>query len=288
MNSQRLTRWQQLKTQAQLALAGLFVLLPVLWLVRLAFDGTILTRPKDFALIPNQWTWANLAQAWAEPRGGTTFLELLRNSLLVSGGTALVALLIGATAAYAFARFRFPGRRAGLFGALVLVTLPPAGLIAPFFLYLSALRIRTTLLGLVVVYSAIAVPFALWTLRNAMQGVPLELEEAAMLDGATRWTVFRRITLPLVAPSAAVAGFIAFVLAWSEFALGWAFVSDPNQVTLAMAINGMRDANSVSWGLLSATALLVTLPVVVIFYALGSTVINGLSLGAAGGVTSDE
>lgn len=282
MQNRRMSLRQQVFTQAQLALAGLFVLVPVLWLFRLGFDGTIKTRPKEFALLPLEWTFANLAQAWAEPRAGFSFLHLLGNSLFVAVGTALVALLFGATAAYAFARYRFPGRTAGLFGTLVLATLPPAGLIAPLFLIMNGLGIRTTLLALVLAYSAIAVPFAIWTVRNAVQSVPLELEEAAMLEGASRITSFRRIVLPLIAPSVVVAGFIGFALAWSEFALGWTFISDPDRVTLAMAINSMVGVNSVSWGLLSATALLTTVPILLIFYGLGRYMTAGLSLGAAG------
>lgn len=276
-------KWhKQLATQLSLALCGAFVLLPLLWLGRMAFEGDLLTRPKDFALLPRVWTGTHMAQAWSEPRAGISFLQLLSNSLIVAGGTALTALLFGATAAYGFARYSFPGRRAGLLLSLVLVTLPPAGLAAPFFIWLNDLGIRRTLLALIIVYSAIAVPFAVWTLRNAVQGVPREIEEAAQLDGASPFTVFRSITLPLIAPALAVACFIAFTLAWSEFALGWAFISDPSQVTLAMALNSMRGINSVSWGLLSATAILVALPIVALFYLLGRYVIVGLSLGAAG------
>ncbi len=270
---------QQLFTQFQLALAGLFVLLPVLWMLRLAFDGTIRTRPKEFALLPIQWTFANLAQAWSEPRAGFSFLELLRNSLIAASGTTLIALLFGCSAAYAFARYRFPGRRFGLFASLVLITLPPAGLAAPFFLFLNAIGIRSSLLGLIVVYSAIAVPFAIWTVRNAVQGVALELEEAATLEGASRLSVFRHVTLPLIVPSVAVAGFIAFLLGWSEYALGWALISDPQLVTLGMALSSMRGLNNISWGLLSATALLVALPILLLFYGLGNYVIAGMSLG---------
>jgi ABC-type glycerol-3-phosphate transport system permease component len=174
----------------------------------------------------------------------------------------------------------FPGRRAGLFACLVLATLPPAGLAAPFFIYLNSLGIRQTLLGLVLVYSAVAVPFAIWTIRTAVQGVGRDLEEAAALEGAGPWRVFTRVTLPLVAPSVGAAGFIAFMIAWSEYALAWALISDPELVTLAMALYGMRGLSQVSWGLLCATALLVALPVLIAFYGLGRYVLDGLTFGA--------
>lgn len=281
MRRQTITLPEQVVAQCLLGLAGAFVLLPVLWMLRLAFEAGVGGRPDDAALIPQVFTWEHVAQAATEPRAGMPFLRLLANSMIVALGTAASAVLFGASAAYAFARYRFPGRRAGLFACLVLATLPPAGLAAPFFIYLNSLGIRQTLLGLVLVYSAVAVPFAIWTIRTAVQGVGRDLEEAAALEGAGPWRVFTRVTLPLVAPSVGAAGFIAFMIAWSEYALAWALISDPELVTLAMALYGMRGLSQVSWGLLCATALLVALPVLIAFYGLGRYVLDGLTFGAA-------
>jgi ABC-type maltose transport system permease subunit len=281
MQNRRLTWAEQLRSQLALLLLSLFVIVPLLWMLRLGFDATIRSRPTDFALLPQLWSFANLTKAWEEPRAGISFLLLLRNSLIVAGATCALALACGVSAAYAFARMRFPGRRLGLFACLVLIMLPPTGLAAPYFILLSALKIRQSLLGLIMVYSVVAVPFAIWTLRSAIAGLGSEVEEAAALEGATPLRVFWAITLPLVRPALAVAGFIAFLIAWSEYAFGWALLTDPKLVTLAMALYSMRDASNVSWGLLSATALLTALPVVALFYSLGNAVIDGLSLGAA-------
>ena len=270
---------RQIVSQLLLLMAGLFVALPIIWMVTIAFDGSIRNRPRGFSLWPSVWTWNNLARAWRAPRTGISFLQVLSNSLTVAGGTALVAMVVGTTAAYAFARYRFPGRTLGLWASLLLITVPPAGLIAPFFLIFNGLGIRRSLLSLVIVYSAIAVPFAVWTVRNAVQAVPLELEEAARLEGAGAVTVFRRITLPLIVPAIAVAGFIGFALAWSEFALGWIFISDASRVTLAMTLQSMYEQSGTAWGLLSATTILVALPIVIIFYGLGHYLVAGLSLG---------
>jgi arabinogalactan oligomer/maltooligosaccharide transport system permease protein len=281
MSGRAITWREQIVAQLLLALAGAFVLLPVLWMLRLAFEGGIGGRPDDASLIPLEFTWAHLARAATMPAADQPFLRLLANSLIVALGTALTAVAFGASAAYAFARFRFPGRRAGLFATLVLATLPPAALATPFFIYLNGLGIRQSLLGLVLAYSAVATPFAIWTIRNAVQGVGRDLEEAAMLEGAGPWAVFSRVTLPLIAPSVGAAFFIAFMIAWSEYALAWALISDPELVTLSMALYNMRGLSSVAWGLICATALLVSLPVLAIFYALGRYVLDGLSLGAA-------
>ncbi|NWJ47145.1 MAG: carbohydrate ABC transporter permease [Chloroflexi bacterium] len=284
---EKMTWRRQLSTQLMLAFASLFVVLPVLWMLRLAFDGTLsgissgTGRPKDSGLVPVQWSTENFQLAWNSPTTSTTLLGLLGNSLIVAGGTALLSLVCGITAGYAFARYSFPGRKPALFMTLVLLTLPPAGLTAPFFIFLNDLKIRDSLLSLILVYSAIAVPFAIWTVRNAIQVVPPELEEAAMLEGGGITRVFRSITLPLILPSVAVAGFISFTLAWSEFALGWVFISTPHNVTLAMALYAMRGASGVAWGPLAATALIVILPVLALFYLLGRYVISGLTLGTA-------
>lgn len=268
MSSRTMSAREQIFAQLALALAGVFVLLPVLWMLRLAFEGGIGGRPDDAALIPKVFTLEHLVKAATEPRAGMPFLRLLANSLIVAVGTALAAAVFGASAAYALARYRFPGRRASLFAALVLATLPPAALATPFFIYLNSLGIRQSLLGLVLVYSAVTVPFAIWIIRNAVQGVGRELEEAAMLEGAGPWRVFRTVTLPLIAPSVGAAAFIAFMIAWSEYALAWALISDPELVTLAMALYGMRGVTQVPWGLLCATAVLVALPALAIFYGI--------------------
>lgn len=272
---------QQLTTQLWLALAGLFVVVPILWMVRLAFDATIRDRPKDGALLPHAWTFENFVRAWTAPTSNYSLPHLMGNSLLVAGSTALIALVFGATAAYAFARYRFVGQRIGLLATLVLITLPPAGLMAPYFLFMRAIGLGGSLVGLIFVYSAIGVPFAIWTIRNAVQGIPVEQDEAAMLEGAARLRIFMQIIVPQIAPALAVAVFIAFLLSWSEFALGWGLISDPGRVTLAMGLYTMRGVSSISWGLLSATALMISLPILVLFYALGRYLLAGLSLGTA-------
>ena len=126
MSSRSMTLREQLTTQLSLAVAGLLVLVPILWMIRLAFDATIAARPQDAALLPHQWTLENFRRAWDSPTAGYSLVHLLGNSLFVAGSTALIALIFGTVTAYAFARYRFPGRRVGLFAMLVLLTLPPA------------------------------------------------------------------------------------------------------------------------------------------------------------------
>lgn len=181
--------------------------------------------------------------------------------------------------AYAFARFRFPGRRAGLFALLVGALLPPVALMTPLYVLLTALGIRATLFGLMIVYASFSMPFCIWNMRSAFQAVPQELEDAAFLDGASHWVAFWRVTLPLALPAIGVAALIAFLFGYSEFAIGWLFVETSETVTLGMAISGMLRSGYFSWSRLAALSILMALPVVALFLALQRYLLRGLLIG---------
>jgi len=145
----------------------------------------------------------------------------------------------------------------------------------------SALGVRTSLLGLMLVYTAVSLPFCIWNLRAAFQAVPRELEEAAFLDGASEWTAFRCVTLPLALPSIAVAVLVAFLAGYTEFAIGWLFVERASNVTLAMALWGLRSLGTAPWSEVAALALLMSLPVVILFLALQRALMDRFLLGGA-------
>ena len=274
----RLSPSRQILTYLLLILVALFVLLPIWGMLRLAFDGALKGAPLNFRIWPETFSLAAFGKAWEAPSQSLSFLGLLRNSLVIAGGAALISVVLGASMAYAFARFRFPGRRAGLFGLLLGVLLPQVAIMTPLYILLSMLGIRASLLGLMVVYTAFAMPFCIWNMRAAFQAVPNELEEAAFLEGATPLVAFWRITLRLALPSIAVAGLMAFLIGYTEFAIGWLFVESGDNVTLAMAVSGMMGV-SVPWSNLSALAVLMSLPVVFIFIVLQRYLMRGLLLG---------
>ena len=206
----KISFWRQVLTQLTLFVIGLFVILPIWGMARLAFDGSLRARPIEFRFFPKQFTFATFFKVLDKPYQSVDFTILLRNSLIVSFGAALIAIVLGASLAYAFARFRFPGRQPGLFALLLTAILPPIAFATPLYILLSLLGIRATLLGLTIVYAAFGMPFCIWNMRAAFQSIPKELEEAAFLDGAGNFTTFRYVTLPLAVPSIAVAGLIAF------------------------------------------------------------------------------
>jgi arabinogalactan oligomer/maltooligosaccharide transport system permease protein len=264
--------------QLALILVALFVLLPIWGMMRLAFDAGLKGAPVTFRVWPEVFSLEAFRHVWQSPSQSLDFFGLLRNSLLVSGGAALTSVFLGAGMAYAFARYRFAGRQTGLFGLLLGTLLPQVALMTPLYVLLTILGVRASLLGLMIVYTAFSMPFCIWNMRAAFQAVPMELEEAAFLEGATPWTAFWRVTLPLALPSIAVAGLMAFLIGYTEFAIGWLFVERGENVTLAMAVSGMM-GNSVPWSQIAALAILMSLPVVLLFLLLQRYLMRGLLTG---------
>jgi arabinogalactan oligomer / maltooligosaccharide transport system permease protein len=268
-----------------LMIVGFFVILPIWGMARLAFDGSLKGRPTEFRILPKVWSFAPFLQVLDKPYQSVNFATLLKNSLLVSFGAALIAIVLGISLAYAFARFRFPGRQVGLFAILLTAILPPVAFMTPLYIILGLLKIRTTLLGLVLVYSAFAMPFCIWNMRAVFQSIPKEVEEAAFLDGASDLKSFLFITLPLALPSIAVAGLIAFLMAYSEFTLGWLFVDKAANVTLAMSIYAIVQTQYLGgaqpWSYLGSLAIIMSIPVVVIFLILQRTLLERMMFGAA-------
>jgi arabinogalactan oligomer/maltooligosaccharide transport system permease protein len=274
--------WRQFLTQAVLLVIGLFTILPIWSIARLAFDGALKSRPTEFLAFPKQLSMDAFSRVLRHPFPSVDFSILLKNSLMVSLGAAMLAVLLGASLAYAFARFRFRGRQTGLFVLLLAAFLPLVAYMTPLYILLSLLKLRTTLLGLVIVYTAFAMPFCIWNMRSAFQAVPKEIEESAFLDGAGVFTTFIRITFPLALPSIAVAGLIAFLMAYSEFTIGWLFVEKPSTVTLAMAIYTMIQGlgGPQPWSFVGSLALIMSIPVVIIFLILQNTLLERMLYGS--------
>jgi arabinogalactan oligomer/maltooligosaccharide transport system permease protein len=265
---EKMMPWQQVLYQFGLLFVGLFVLTPIWGLTYLAFEGGTIGWPTTFRLIPEEPTLEVFRRVWLQASQSLPFLALLKNSLIVAGGAALLSVTLGASMAYAFARYRFPGRKPGLFVILLGALLPPVALMTPLYMLLTIVGLRTTLFGLTIVYTAFAMPFCVWNMRSAFQAVPLDLEEAAFLDGASALRTFWRITLPIAMPSITVAAIIAFLIGYSEFAMGWLFVDKSTNVTVAMAVSGALGTSTYQGSLLAALAILMSLPVVLLFLIL--------------------
>jgi N,N'-diacetylchitobiose transport system permease protein len=269
--------------RAGINLLGLVVfavmVFPVFWMVSTAFKpaSDILTfTPK---LIPSTATLANFEDAINRPY----FWRVVRNSLIVVGAVTALSLLLSFLAALALAKFRFYGRRAFIVGIIAVQMVPLNALIIPLYILLSRANQVDKLTGVIITYLTFVLPFCVWTLRGFMLGVPRELEEAAMVDGSTRFGAFVRILLPLIAPGLVATSIFAFIQVWNEFIIAYILLSSPENQTLTVWLAQFTSLRGTQWGPLMAGATLTAIPVVVFFVAVHRRIAFGLTAGAVRG-----
>ncbi len=268
---------------AALIVAVCFALYPVLWVISLALAPTAMPQARAIPL-PHDVSLANFrAVALASSDGHLVFFRQLANSLVVSIGTAVVAIGIATPAAYALARFRFVGAEGGTRVLLATQMFPGVASAVPLYIILDRLKLLDTRAGLVLVYATTAVPFAVFQLRGAFESIPKDLEEAAMVDGATRFQAFVKVVLPAARPALAVTALFAFMSAWNEFILAATFLSREEAFTLPVALQRYIGEYDAAWGKFAAGAILVSLPVMAIFYALQRHLVGGLTSGGVKG-----
>lgn len=249
---------------------------PVYWMVNTAFkpSGDILRSTPGFLPIP--LSLGNFTDALGKPLFG----DYLRNSLVVTGAAVVASALLAVLAAFALTRFRFLGRRAFLIIVLAVQMIPTPALVIPIFLSLKGANLLNTLLGLSLTYIGFVLPFTIWTLRGFLHGIPLELEEAAMVDGAGRLTVLRRIVLPLVAPGLIASSVFAFITAWNDYVFAYVEMKDQNQYTLPVWLVSFSTNTGVDYGGLIAASTLFALPVIVFFLLIQRRLVEGMTSGA--------
>ena len=267
-----------------LVVATIVALYPVLWVVALAVSPG--QSPGARVLpVPSHPTLDHLRDVVGthDAAGRWLFGRQLANSLVVSLATAAVGVAIATPAAYALARFKFVGKERGV--ALMLATqmFPGVATLVPLYLILEKLHLLDARAGLVLVYATTAVPFCVMQLRSAFEAIPIDLEEAAQVDGATRWQAFRRVALPAARPAIAVTALFAFMSAWNEFILAATLVSREDAFTLPVALQRYVGEYGADWGRFAAGALVVSIPVMALFYLAQRQIVSGLTAGGVKG-----
>ena len=251
---------------------------PVYWMVATAFKSgnDVLSFTPQF--IPTRPTLANFRDALSRD----LFWSSVRNSLIVVGAVVVVAVVLAFLAALALAKFRFYGRRAFVVIVFAVQMVPLAALIIPLYITLSSVGQVDRLSGVVISYVALVLPFCVWTMRGFIAGVPKELEEAAMVDGSTRFGAFVRILLPLVGPGLVATSIFAFIQAWNEYIIAYVLLSSASKqtVTIWLANFTTGTTRGVDWGTLMAGATLTALPVVLFFVLVHRRIAFGLTAGA--------
>ncbi|HVW06910.1 MAG TPA: carbohydrate ABC transporter permease [Vicinamibacterales bacterium] len=205
------------------------------------------------------------------------------NSVVISLGSTAIALVLAVFASYGFARFRFRGRRAAQAFVLVGQLLPTAAIVVPLFVILQTLGLVNTYLGLILVYTILTLPLAVWMLTSYFRAIPVELEEAAIMDGASRLAILFRITLPLSLPGIVAVVVYAFVTTWNEFIFALVFAQDASVKTLPIGIAEFMGEFTTDWGAVMAASLIMTLPIVIAFLLLQRLFVGGLAAGAIKG-----
>jgi arabinogalactan oligomer/maltooligosaccharide transport system permease protein len=276
-----------------LVIWALIAIYPILWVFTVAFSGsqslsfvdlpadpTVLDRLRTLVPFPPRPSWSNFTSVLTDQ----PFALWLLNSAIVSATTTVVGVTLACTSAYAFSRFRFPGRNPGLMAFLVSQMFPGTLMLIPLYIVLVMwLGLGSSRIGLVLVYATTAIPFAVWMLKGYFDTIPRELEEAALIDGASAATIFFRIVLPLAKPAIAVTALFSFMTGWNEFILAATFMDQESMYTAPVGLRFFVSGYSEQWGYFAAGAIIVSIPVVALFLFLQKYLVSGLTAGAVKG-----
>jgi multiple sugar transport system permease protein len=264
-----------------IALALFLTLFPIYWIAVNSFKLDL-----DIFAVPPVWfdfspTLKHYRAAFIE----RPFLIFAMNSLIIAAATTIVSLVFGTMAGYALARFQYPGRTKYHVSFWILSTrmMPPIVTIIPLFIFFGTLNMLNTKTAVVIAYTAFNLPFVTWMMKSYFQDLPVELEEAAMVDGDTRWGAFIRVALPLARPGLAATAIFSLILAWNEFLLALILTHTERAQTLPIGISGRVTQYTTYWGEISAAGFLASIPIVIFAFIVQRHLVRGLSFGAVKG-----
>jgi arabinogalactan oligomer/maltooligosaccharide transport system permease protein len=247
-----------------LLLSTLFALYPITRIITTALSPGDQLLSSSLALFPAHPTFENFRTLLSD----TPFLRWLGNSTLIALTVTLTGLALASTAGYALSRFRFVGRSSALNGLLVTQLLPATMLLLPLYLILVRLGLINSYLGVIIIYTATVLPFCVWQLKSYYDTIPVSLEEAAGIDGCTRWQAFYLVVLPLTTPGLVITALFSFLAAWNEYVVAEVILQDVKVLTLPVGLKMFQSNMSTQGGLYAAGALLVSIPVVILFLLL--------------------
>ena len=276
----RLTTWV---LSAVSVVLFVFFVFPVYWMVNTSFQPNNEIRGSEIHFWPDNFTLRNYETVLFDP-GRTPFLPAAANSLMVTILTVVIALVFAFLAAIAVTRFRFKSRRTFIIAILVIQMIPGEAMIVSVFRVIDGWHLLNTIIGLTIVYIATVLPFTIWTLRGFVNGVPVDLEEAAMIDGCSRSGAFWRVTFPLLAPGLIATGVFGFIQAWNEFIMALVLKARPESMTLPVWQRTFLVATgTTNWAAIMAGSVLMAIPVIIFFLLVQGRMTSGLVSGAVKG-----
>lgn len=264
-----------------------FALFPLLWVVLMSLKSKadIVAYPPKFIFSPTLKNYGDIllgVTGFGHMEGKSDFLIYFKNTLIISTGAVLLSILVGVPASYALARYKFPGKEDIAFTFLSFRFAPELAVVIPLFIIFQSLHLYDTYLGMILVYQLIAAPLLIWVLRGYFEDIPVEVEQAAMVDGYGWWGIFSKVAMPLVAPGLAAAVILAFIFCWNNFSFGLVLAGRSAQ-PLTLGLLGFFDVAEVKWGQLAAATVIAIVPELILAFAVLRYLIRGLTFGAVRG-----
>jgi multiple sugar transport system permease protein len=260
-----------------LTIFAVVMLFPVVWMLE-----TALKDSKDIYAVPAKvFSFGPTFEHFKDVfRADSPVLDGFKNSVIVAGASTILATVLGVPAAWAYSRFKIPGKKDQLFFILSTRFMPPVVVVIPIFLMFRDLSLLDTQLGLILVYAAFNLPFTIWMMKGFIDDVPAEYEEAAMLDGFSRFEAFWRVIMPLLIPGIAATAVFALIFSWNEFVFSIFLITTPETRTAPAAIAGLIGGTTTDWGLVAASAMVFAVPVLVFAFLVRKYLVAGVTLGA--------
>lgn len=266
-------------SHAVLWLAVVIAVFPVSRIITISLRPGNRLLSSDLAIIPSDATFENYYKIFTQK----PFLQWIYNSLAITVTTSFIGVILASTAAYAFSRYKFPGRKSGLLFLMMTQMIPAAMLILPIYLILTQTGLLNTYAGMVIAYSVTTLPFSIWVLKGYFDSVPRSLEESARMDGCSEIEAFYRILLPLSTPSLAIVFLFNFTQAWNEYIIASTVIQDPALRTWPLGLYELQGNFNSEWGMFAAGSVLISIPVVALFLYSSKYMVSGLTVGGVKG-----
>ncbi len=264
---------------AVLILFSLIALFPVWQIVSISLRPADRLLSTTLELVPANATFENYRSLFT----GRPFLLWMFNSTFVAAVVTITGVVLASTCGYAFSRFQFIGKKAGLLSLLVTQMFPATMLLLPMYIMLVNLHLINSYIGIVIMYSATALPFCIWQMKGYYDTIPVSLEEAGRIDGCNQFQTFYRIILPLAAPALVITALFSFMAAWTEYLVAAQVLQETELWTLPLGLKSFESNMGSEWGLYGAASVIVTIPVVILFLSLSRWLVSGLTLGSVKG-----